>query len=557
MTVVAYPHEEPLLRVAPEGTSESASDSHAGLPSPPRLSDKYAYMGRQHRWLPFVQAISFSLIAYSIARFSLSNAHLLPFLIPMSLYAVGMVVSLLSSTRTKETSREQHEALVGFWHQRNGRERHPSVDVFLPTAGEPLEVLANTYRYVGAMQWAGRLRVYVLDDGARPEVRELAEGHGFSYATRPDRGYLKKAGNLRFGYDQSDGDIIAIFDADFAPRDDYLDELVPYFDDRNVGIVQSPQYFDTTKRMGWVQRSAGATQELFYRFIQPARDRSGAAICVGTCALYRRAALARAGGFAQIGHSEDVHTGVNLLRVGYRVRYVPIIVSKGLCPDTMISFLNQQYRWCTGSMSLLADQSFHNNPYLGWRRRICFWSGFLYYISTAINAFAAPLPALVMVWVLPGYIQPRNSMWLVGALLLWFVVMPCVMHGRWRVEVLRIQWLYSFAHAVAILHLLTGRTKEWVATGAKNKRTPLAVNILRIGRGYSLVTLTAILVGLGRGIAEYGIARFWAVTGFALLAAYIQVPLLLTRAGGRAPKPAPSPAGAEVVPPLRLLQLAT
>jgi cellulose synthase (UDP-forming) len=64
--------------------------------------------------------------------------------------------------------------------------------------------------------------------------------------------------------------------------------------------------------MSWLQRGAGATQELFYRWIQPSRDRAGAPICVGTCAVYRLAALASVGGFAQIEHSEDVHTGILL-----------------------------------------------------------------------------------------------------------------------------------------------------------------------------------------------------------------------------------------------------
>src|SRR5262249_36877354 len=154
------------------------------------------------------------------------------------------------------------------------------------------------------------------------------------------------------GFEQSHGDLIAVFDADFVPRPDFIRELMPYFDDPRVGIVQSPQYFGTGRSMHWLQRNAGATQEMFYRWIQTARDRFGAAICVGTCALYRRTALEEAGGFAQIGHSEDVHTGVNVMKVGYRLRYVPVVVSKGLCPDSFSGFVNQQYRWCTGSLSL-------------------------------------------------------------------------------------------------------------------------------------------------------------------------------------------------------------
>ncbi len=359
------------------------------LPEPPSDAEKHAYMGRQHRWLLGVQACAMLLVVTSITQFALSDPRLLPFLVPAALYVGTGGVSLLSSTRTKRTSLADHRSRVA----RYAPQVWPSVDVFLPTAGEPLDVLDNTYGHVARLDWPGRVVAWVLDDADRPEVAELAARHGFEYRVRSNRGHLKKAGNLRFGYQQSDGDLIAIFDADFVPRTDYLRELVPYFVDPTTGIVQSPQYFDAVKGMPWLQRTAGATQELFYRWIQPARDASRAAICVGTCAIYRRAALDAAGGFAQIGHSEDVHTGVKLMKAGYQLRYVPVLVSKGLCPDQLLGFLNQQYRWCTGSMSLLADRSFHQNPIFSWRQRVSFWSGFLYYISTGVNIFLAPLPA--------------------------------------------------------------------------------------------------------------------------------------------------------------------
>jgi peptidoglycan/LPS O-acetylase OafA/YrhL/cellulose synthase/poly-beta-1,6-N-acetylglucosamine synthase-like glycosyltransferase len=533
------PLSTPLRRERRSRTQSVTLDTESGtrvdlvertehLPSPPTDAEKFLYMGRQHRWLLWVQALSFSLIAYSILRFSTSSTTLLLFLVPMSLYAIALVISLLSSGRKKRTSLRSHAELTSSY----APSTHPSVDVFLPSAGEPLDVLTNTFTHVAALEWPGALEVHVLDDSARDEVRLLAERFGFTYRTRPDRGHLKKAGNLKFGYDNSRGDLIAIFDADFVPRTDFLSELVPYFEaDPSIGIVQSPQYFDTTHGragMNWLQRAAGSTQELFYRWIQPARDRSGAAICVGTCALYRRAGLERSGGFAQIGHSEDVHTGVNLLKVGFRVQYVPVLVSKGLCPDTISGFLNQQYRWCSGSMSLLADKSFHDKAGLSWRQRTCFWAGFLYYVGTAVNAFVAPLPTLVMLYHLPSWIQPGNSVWLLGALVLWFVVLPLTFRSRWRIEVLRVQLLYSYAHALAVLHTLTGRTRDWVATGAANsakRSTPLATSVMRTIVVYVTLTQLAVVTGLVLVTAQLGIERTWAMAFFGAVQAYVQWPV--------------------------------
>ncbi|WP_432489332.1 glycosyltransferase family 2 protein [Kineococcus sp. SYSU DK018] len=494
------------------------------LPAPPNDAEKHWYMGRQHRWLLIAQAASFCLIATSIWRFATADLRFLIFVVPTSLYAIALLVSLASSARRKRTSLADHLERVTSYQP----DSWPSIDVFIPTAGEPLPVLENTFKHVARMEWAGNLFLLVLDDSARPEVRALAEQYGLRYETRPDRGRLKKAGNLSYGYRRTSGDFIAVFDADFVPRTDYLINLMPYTQDEKAGIIQSPQFFDARKgEFHWLQRSAGATQELFYRWVQPGRDASKAAICVGTCAIYRRAALELSGGFAQIGHSEDVHTGVNLMKVGFHVRYVPIILAKGICPDTLSGFLNQQYRWCTGSMSLLASPEFHKAEHIGFRQQLAFWAGFLYYISTALNAFVAAGPALIMLYMLPQWIEPMNSIWLVGALVLWFFVLPLMYRSHWRIDVLRVQLLYSYAHAVAIFHILFGRTKEWVATGSANtQKTPLGTQITRVAKTGIVLTQASLWTGLVLGTLHYGFDYFWAMLCFNALAAYVQLPIL-------------------------------
>ncbi len=136
-----------------------------------------------------------------------------------------------------------------------------------------------------------------------------------SSTSRPNRGWYKKAGNLRYGYERSSGDFVVVFDADFAPRPDFLSELMPYFDaEGDLGIVQSPQFFRTERGASWVERGAAAVQEFFYRIVQTSRQARGAAICVGTNAIYRRTALDSNGGGTLIEHSEDVHTGFDLMR---------------------------------------------------------------------------------------------------------------------------------------------------------------------------------------------------------------------------------------------------
>src|SRR6185437_1135645 len=158
---------------------------------------------------------------------------------------------------------------------------------------------ANTWAAVSALMAAypGAARAYVLDDGPSGEARAAAAASGFGYLRRPEPRAGKKSGNLRYAFARTSGEFLLILDADFAPRPDFLAETLPYFagDDR-LAIVQTPQFFRESIAQAWIENAAGAIQEVFYRFIQVARDRFGAAICVGTSAVYRRSALEPQGG---------------------------------------------------------------------------------------------------------------------------------------------------------------------------------------------------------------------------------------------------------------------
>ncbi|GAS97838.1 cellulose synthase [Mycolicibacterium canariasense] len=494
------------------------------LVRPPSDEELYSYFGPQMRWVQLLLLLAYVLAAWSLFEFTVSAPYLLwPLLVVLGLNIVGNVLSAVTSFNTRRYSARSHRTLVQSWQPQAG---YPSIDVFLPTYGEGLDVLRNTYTFVARMEWRGEINVYVLDDGGRDNVRELASQFGFHYIRRPDRGHMKKAGNLQYAFKNTGGDHIVILDADFCPRHDFLNHLIPYMDDPSVGIVQSPQYFSTTEEQGWIERTAGSTQELFYRWILPSRDRFDAAVCVGTCAVYRRAALQAAGGFAQIEHSEDIHTGLFLMRAGYHTRYVPIVVSRGLCPSDLAGFLNQQYRWCNGSLVRLENEHCGDSLKMTFRQRICFWAGVLYYITTAINVIALYIPGLVMAAFFPDQVQPIQFVPFLVGLWVYLVVLPCVSRGRWRFEVLRIQMAYSYAHIVAIAHKLRGRSAGWVPTGAVGSTNSLARTVSRVGAAAILLSLVPFWGVIIYDLQAYGIRRFWLMAMFLLLYTYLAVPLL-------------------------------
>ncbi|OZD10801.1 hypothetical protein CH253_29620 [Rhodococcus sp. 06-156-3C] len=495
-----------------------------GLPSPPTDVERDSYLQSENRWIPLASTFGGFLTTVSLLYLVQGQMWAIPLLIPLAITTTAMVVSLLTSVQPRRDTLAGHIARVRSY----APVHYPSVDVFLPSAGEDIAVLHNTFWHVSRLDWSGEITVYVLDDSDRGSVRELAETFGYEYRVRPNRGFLKKAGNLRFGFDESHGEFITIFDADFVPRPDYLHELMPYTTEDDVAIVQSPQFFDTTHRMNWMEYAAGATQVLFYRWIQAARDRSDASICVGTCAIYRRSALELGGGFSAIEHSEDVYTGVDLMRVGFRTRYVPVVVSKGLCPETLDQFANQQYRWANGSMSLLKSRAFHKMPFT-LRQRLCFWSGFLYYIDTAVNVYVIALPPILMAFLAPDDVSINNYLFVFLAMVVRFALVPVITMGRESTLGLdRVQAFYSYIHSLAVVDVMRGRTDAWQATGIKTRSTT-ARRVKRVMTSWLVLVQVLMWVGIFWRAPQYGWSNYAPMIGFAVFNLIVVYPLMFWR----------------------------
>jgi cellulose synthase (UDP-forming) len=192
----------------------------------------------------------------------------------------------------------------------------------------------------------------------------------------------------------------------------------------------------------------------------------------------------------------------------------------------MKPFISQQYRWATGSLSLMKDRTFYRDARVGFRRLLPYVSGFLYYITTGLAVFVAPIPGPVMMWCFPDMVQPQNYLPLIGGPLVWFIVLPLVSNCRWRVETLRVQMLYSFAHAKALYDSLRNRTAGWVPTGAKRSPNPVAAVVMRMIRLVIPVNIAAMTTGVLHVSLLYGFDKVWPAAVYALLYIYVAAPLL-------------------------------
>jgi cellulose synthase (UDP-forming) len=267
------------------------------------------------------------------------------------LYAMGSVLILMRSTDWSSEA-DHGEAVLAFSRD------VPSVDVFICTYNEPLNVLEKSIISAQAMDYP-HLRVFVCDDTRRPDIRHYCETVGVHYVTRPDNLHAK-AGNLNNALRHTNGlaevsDFIMVLDADFAPQENFLRRVIGLFADPKVGVVQTPQFYfnsDPIQHNLGIRRSFVDDQRVFFDVFQPAKDAVGCAFCVGTSFVVRRAAVNELGGFPHDALSEDMLLTYRLMERGYVTRWLNEKLSVGLSAEGVPEYITQRTRWCLGTIQI-------------------------------------------------------------------------------------------------------------------------------------------------------------------------------------------------------------
>ncbi|PDT04693.1 Curdlan synthase [Rhizobium chutanense] len=279
------------------------------------------------------------------------------------LACLEVVLFLILMSRYVDRSAEA-DRLAGVFFARDTREL-PTVDVFIPTYNEPLDVLERTIIGARALDYpADKLNVYVLDDQRRDWLKAYCEEKNAIHVTRGDNSHAK-AGNMNNGLKVSSGEFIAVFDADFVPYRHFLRRTLPFFSDDSIGIVQTPQHFFNTDP---VQSNLGLEniwpdeQRLFFDEIAPSRDSWDVSFCCGSCSVSRRAAIDAIGGFPTESITEDLLTTLSMLNKGYKTRYLNERLSMGLAAENLTGYFVQRERWCQGGIQTLY---LYNGPLRG------------------------------------------------------------------------------------------------------------------------------------------------------------------------------------------------
>lgn len=233
----------------------------------------------------------------------------------------------------------------------------PKVTIQLPVYNE-YYVVDRLIEETTKLQWPkSRLEIQVLDDSTDESkdkaaaLVELYQGQGFDiqHIHRTDRkGH--KAGALREGLAKTDSDFIAIFDADFLPAPDFLIKTVPYFQDPEIGMVQTRWgHINADYSMLTMAQSFGIDGHFVIE--QVARNANNLWMNFnGTGGIWRRQCIEEAGNWQGDTLTEDFDLSYRAELAGWKFRYFKDVVNPAELPATVSSFKSQQFRWCKGSI---------------------------------------------------------------------------------------------------------------------------------------------------------------------------------------------------------------
>jgi cellulose synthase (UDP-forming) len=258
-----------------------------------------------------------------------------------------------------------------------------SVDIFIPVAGEPVEIVRKTIEAASQIVFRDK-KVYILDDKNNPKIKQLADYFECGYFAREEHDNAK-AGNLNHAFKRTNGDLILALDADQIPQKQIINRLIGYFKIPQVGFVQSKQRFRVP-----IGDPFGNSDHIFYNIMQSGKDNDNSAFSCGSGVMYRRKALEEINGFSIWNIVEDVHTSMLLHERGWRSVYYNHYLTTGTAPADIYGVYRQRRQWAADSLRI----EFWDNPFrsrhkgLSFKQKMQYFHlGFVYLVA----AFIMPL----------------------------------------------------------------------------------------------------------------------------------------------------------------------
>ncbi|MFI7097148.1 glycosyltransferase family 2 protein [Streptomyces lydicus] len=293
---------------------------------------------------------------------------------------------------------------------------------------EPLEMVTKTLQAAVRVRHRGPLHVWLLDEGDDPQVKEVCRRLGVHHFSRkgvpewnqakgPHRAKTKHGNyNAWLAAHGDDYDFFASVDTDHVPLPNYLERMLGFFRDPDVGFVIGPQVYGNYDT--FVTKAAESQQFLFHALIQRAGNRYGAPMFVGTSNAVRISALKQIGGLYD-SITEDMATGFEMHRhrnpaTGRKWRsvYTPDVLAVGEGPTAWTDFFTQQLRWSRGTYETILKQ-FWKAPFtLSPGRFFNYTMMVIFYPMSALNWILAALSCALFLGLGASGVQIDPAVWM-------------------------------------------------------------------------------------------------------------------------------------------------
>jgi len=234
---------------------------------------------------------------------------------------------------------------------------YPVVTIQLPMYNE-MYVIERLIKAVCNIEYPkDKLHIQVLDDStdettiiASNLVNEYKQkGFDIEYIHRTNRqGY--KAGALKEGLEKAKGEYVAIFDADFVPNRDFLLKTIPYFADKDVGMVQT-RWEHLNEEYSFITRAAALALDGHFVIEQQVRNKAGFFINFnGTAGVWRKETIYDAGNWHADTLTEDLDLSYRAQLNGWKFVFLNDVTSPAELPADINALKTQQFRWTKGAV---------------------------------------------------------------------------------------------------------------------------------------------------------------------------------------------------------------
>ncbi|MFC4690579.1 cellulose synthase family protein [Dokdonia genika] len=231
----------------------------------------------------------------------------------------------------------------------------PLVTIQLPVYNE-LYVMERLLDNIALLDYPKeKLEIQVLDDSTdesfertKNHIERLKnQGLDIKHVTREDRSGFK-AGALKEGLKIAKGEYIAIFDADFLPEPNWLQRTVPYFKDRNIGVVQT-RWGHINREYSLLTRVQAFALDAHFTLEQVGRNSKGHFINFnGTAGLWRKQCIEDAGNWEGDTLTEDLDLSYRAQLKNWKFKYLEDVKTPAELPVVISAARSQQFRWNKG-----------------------------------------------------------------------------------------------------------------------------------------------------------------------------------------------------------------